>query len=272
MKHMRWATAAVVALLACSCSTTKSAKAPLRVGVTPNYPPLIMMQGEKAAGIECDFAAQLSSELGRPLELLKVPWDELFDELEGGHIDIIMSGLTVTPARRVRATFCDSYMNNPLIALSRRGESKNYSTADDVLSSSATIGVLRETSADAFIRRNCQNAKILPLSSRDDVVFYLANQRIDLYIDDMAAAVGIVSRNEERMELVRIPLAEQELAWAVRLGDEALRQQVNAALARWNATGIRDQILDRWLPYRKEVMEAVAARWKAPSRRHKSSK
>ena len=90
MKHMRWATAAVVALLACSCSTTKSAKAPLRVGVTPNYPPLIMMQGEKAAGIECDFAAQLSSELGRPLELLKVPWDELFDELEGGHIDIII--------------------------------------------------------------------------------------------------------------------------------------------------------------------------------------
>jgi ABC-type amino acid transport substrate-binding protein len=258
---MHWLAALVMAWMASSCSTTPNAKNhPLRVGVTPNYPPLIMMQGEKAAGVECDLAAQLASELGRPLELMKVPWDELVDELEGGHIDIIMSGMTVTPARQARVAFCEPYMNNPLIAVARRGESKGYASAEEVLRSHRNIGVLRETSADSFIRRNCPNAKILPLSSRDDVVFYLANQRIDLYIDDTAAAVGIVSRNEGRMEIVRHPLATQELAWAVGLGNEELELQADAALARWRANGILDQILDRWMPYRKMLMEAAAAR------------
>lgn len=251
MKQMRWLVAGMVLLLAASCSTVQTGKtAPLRVGVTPNYPPIIMMQGEMAAGVECDFAAQLSQALGRPLMLIEVPWDKQFDELAAGRIDIVMSGMTITPARKVRATFCDSYMDNPLVAVVRRGESGRYASANEILNTSANLGVLRETSADSFIRRNCTNAKILPLSAREDVVFYLSNQRVDLYIDDMAAAVGIVSRNEERLELVRIPLASQELGWAVRLGNEELRSQANEALARWRANGLRDQILDRWIPYR----------------------
>ena len=254
MMRMRFVVAVLLSLLVCSCATTPNAQRPLRVGVTPNYPPLIMMQGEKAAGIECDFAAQLSSELGRPLALIRVEWDKLFEELEAGHIDIVMSGMTITPAREVRATFCESYMDNPLIAVVRRGESGNYTTTNRVLGASANMGVLRETSADSFIRRNCFNAKVLPLSTREDVVFYLSNQRIDLYIDDLAAAVGIVSRNEERLELVPIPLTSQKLGWAVRLGDEELAQQANGALARWRSSGLLDRVIDRWMPYRQTLL------------------
>jgi ABC-type amino acid transport substrate-binding protein len=246
--------AMAMALAGSSCSTMKGASKPLRVGVTPNYPPLIQMQGEKAAGVECDFAVQLSSELGRPLMLMPVPWELQMDELLAGNIDIIMSGMTITPPRQARVAFCNSYMDNPLIAVTRRSESGGYPSVEAVLGASASMGVLAGTSADAFVRRYCPNAKVLPLSSRDDVVFYLANQRIDLYIDDLAAAVGIVSRNEARLELVRIPLASQTLAWAVRPQDEELLKQANEALARWRANGLLDQILDRWMPYRPQLV------------------
>ncbi len=120
--------------------------------------------------------------------------------------------------------------------------------------------MLQGTSADSFVRRHSPQAKILPLSSRADVGFNLANQRIDLYIDDFAAAVDIVSRNEERLELVRIPLASQELAWAVRLGNEELKNQANEALARWRGNGLLDQILDRWMPYRQSLAAAAASK------------
>jgi len=250
----RWILALLLALMMSSCSTTKNQKpSPLRVGVTPNYPPLIMMQGEKAAGAECDFAVQLASDLGRPLQLIPVPWELQLEELEEGRIDLVMSGMTITPARQVRATFCEPYMNNPLVAISRRGESSNFRSADEVLRWSGSIGVLADTSAEAFVRRSFLNAKIMPLSSRDDVVFYLANQRIDLFIDDLAAAVGIITRNETRLELVRIPLGTQELAWAVQLGNESLRSQANGALARWHESGLLERILDRWMPYRNEI-------------------
>lgn len=261
MKAMRWMVLLAGIWMASSCSTMRRETVrPLRVGVTPNYPPLILLKDGKAAGAECDFAVQLASELGRPLELMTVPWELQLEELAAGNIDIVMSGMTITPARKVQAAFCDSYMDNPLVAVSRRGESGNYPSSEAVLGSRAAIGMLGGTSADAFVRRYCPKAKPLPLSSRDDVVFYLANQRIDLYIDDLAAAVGVVSRNENRLELVRIPLAPQDLAWAVRLDDGALRSQANEALARWRANGLLDQILDRWMPYRRFLPVRVDSR------------
>ena len=260
MSGMRGWTALAMALMVSSCSTMKAPPPPLRVGVTPNYPPIIMLAGQKAAGVECDFAVQLASELGRPLELMPVPWDLQMDELEAGRTDIVMSGLTVTMARQARVAFCDPYMDNPLMAVVRRGESGRFPSATAVLDSTGGIGVLKGTSADAFVRRKCPNGKILPLATRDDVVFYLANQRIDLFIDDMAAAVQIVTSNESRLELVPIPLESQQLAWAVRAEDTALLAQANEALARWYANGLLNQILDRWMPYLKTMPVAKPPR------------
>lgn len=251
MRQMRWLVAGVVSLMVSSCGTLKVPPPPLRVGVTPNYPPIIMLKGQKAAGAECDFAVQLASELGRPLELMPVPWELQLEELEANRTDIVMSGLAVTAARKARVAFCDSYMDNPLMAVVRRGESGRFASAVAILGATGGIGVLKGTSADAFARRECSNGKVLPLSSRDDVAFYLANQRIDLFIDDRAAAVQIVTRHETRLELVPIPLESQELAWAVRADDETLRRQANEALARWRANGLLEQILDRWMPYLK---------------------
>ena len=244
MSWMRGWTALAMALMVSSCGTMKAPPPPLRVGVTPNYPPIIMLAGQKAAGVECDFAVQLASELGRPLELMPVPWDLQMDELEAGRTDIVMSGLTVTMARQARVAFCEPYMDNPLMAVVRRGESGRFASA----------------SADAFVRRKCPNGKILPLATRDDVVFYLANQRIDLFIDDMAAAVQIVTSNENRLELVPIPLESQQLAWAVRADDVVLLAQANEALARWYANGLLNQILDRWMPYLKKMPVAKPPR------------
>ena len=257
MKQMRWMAALLVSLMASSCATMK-APPPLRAGVTPNYPPLIMRQGGKLAGAECDFAAQLAAELGRPLQLVPVPWELQFEELEANRIDVVMSGMTITPARQARAAFCEPYMDNPLVAVVRRGEAGRFASAAAVLETTSGIGVLRGTSADAFARRRCTRAKVLPLSTRDDVAFYLVNQRIDLYVDDLAAAVQIVTQNESRLELVRSPLEAQQLAWAVRQGDDELRGQANAALARWRANGWLEQTLNSWMPYLQALAAAPA--------------
>jgi ABC-type amino acid transport substrate-binding protein len=243
--------AATLILAGVSCSTIRDGHAPpLRVGITPNYPPLIMMRADKAAGVECDFARQLAADLGRPFQLVAIPWELQFEELDEGRVDILMSGLTITPARRSRLAFCDSYMDNPLVAVVRRGETGTYPTVEAVENMAGKLGVLKDTSADAYVRRTCQNAKILPLSLHHDAAFYLANQRLDVYICDLAVAVDIVSRNEARLELVPISLKPQQLAWAVRPDNAALKQQADAALARWRASGTLDQILNRWMPYR----------------------
>ena len=261
MKAMRWlrlAVAVAAAVAASSCATARRSELPsLRVGATLNYPPVIQRANDRVAGVEADFAEQLSRELGRKLEWVIVPWELQLDELEAGRIDIVMSGMTATPARQVRAAFCDAYMENPLVAVVRRGEAGGYASAEAVIGAMANVGVLKGTAADAFVRKKFARAKAMGISQREDVAFYLANQRIDMYVDDLAAAVDIVSRNETRMELVRISLAGQELAWAVRLDDKALRSQANEVLAGWRANGFLERVLERWMPYRRSFVGAT---------------
>mgnify|MGYP003604107556 FL=1 len=244
-----------LALLLASCASVPVANPdPLRVGVTLNYQPLIFRLWDMTAGAENDFAVALAKELGRPLQQVTVPWSLQIDELIAGHTDIVMSGLTITPERRARAAFCDSYMDNPLMAVVRRGEAGRYSTLAAIKNMSGTIGVIPDTTADMFVRQNCPKAKVMGVSSADDVAFYLPNHRIDLYIDDMAAVVDVALRNETRLEMVRFPLAQQQMAWAVRKDNTELLRQANEILARWRASGELDRILNRWMPYRNSTL------------------
>ncbi len=258
MKWMHAMVAGLMILAAASCTSVRPGGAKtLRVGFTPNYPPLAMLQNDRAAGVESDFAEQLAQDLGMELKVISVPWDDQFEELAAGNIDLIMSGMTVTPARQVRVAFCEPYMSNPLMAVVRRGEAGRYATADAVKEATGGIGFLKETWAGSVVRREFKSGKAVPLSSPDDAVFHLVNQRIDLYIDDLAAAVDLVSRNETRLEIVPVSLHEQNLAWAVRPDNTELLRQANEALARWRASGWLEETLDRWMPYRRDLPAAA---------------
>ncbi len=242
--------AALPLLLATGCATAGRAPASLRIGYTPNYPPIAFSIDGQFAGIEADCARDLAAALGTTPEFRPLPWRDLIPALQSGDIDIIMSGLTITPARATKVSFCDSYIDNPLLALVRAGEAASFPDADAIQSAPVAIGVLRGTSGEIYARRHCPRARIIPLAFRTDAPIGLIAQQYKLYIDDFAANVDILLQSEAALELIPIPLAEQKLAWAVAPGNDDLRAACNAVLADWRSSGHLDAILDRWLTYR----------------------
>jgi polar amino acid transport system substrate-binding protein len=241
--------AALLAALACSCATSPDAL-PLRVGISPAYPPVCMVVDGHPAGLEPDLAAALAAELRCPVEFVPMERDQLIPALLDGRVDILMSGLTVTPSRASRVAFCRPYLSNPLVAAARSGQAAAYSSAADVLSAPTSIGVLRHTSAETFVRRHCAKARAIPVTQRRDVAQNVAANRFSLYVDDLAAVLDIVSDNPDVLEVVPYPLHPQNLAWAVHPANRDLLSAANAALAKWKADGRLDAMLDRWLPAR----------------------
>ena len=77
----------------------------LRVGVSPDYPPVIFERDGEIVGIEADFAHRLGSDLHRPIEFVEIPFPDLLDALEAGEIDVVMSGLSSTPDRASRVLY-----------------------------------------------------------------------------------------------------------------------------------------------------------------------
>ena len=106
----RWALlaiASVAALIAlvlggCAISTDKAFTGPpLRVGVSPDYPPVIFEHEGEIVGIEADLARRLGQTMKRRIEFVRIPFPDLIDALEANEIDVIMSGLSITPEREL---------------------------------------------------------------------------------------------------------------------------------------------------------------------------
>lgn len=98
-------------LLALAACTSLFRAQPLRVGITPDHPPYLVMKDGVPAGVEADLAQALGRALGRPVEFVKLREAERIPALVVNEVDILMSGLV--PARSFRhVTFTAPYSTN----------------------------------------------------------------------------------------------------------------------------------------------------------------
>lgn len=249
------AVAILLAVLAGGCATSAPpAPAPdlevLRVGFAPNYPPVCMEAAGQPVGLEADFAEAFAKELGCRLEIVQMDFDDLFPALLGGRVDILMSGLTVTPQRAYKVRFCTPYLSNPLVAVTRAGWARSYASASQVLALNASIGVLRHTYGETFVRKHCLRARVVPIVEYDNVPQDLEDNRYSIYVDDLAAILDLSAKHPGLLEVIPYPLQQQDIAWAVHPDNASLLSAANATIDKWKASGKLDETLDKWLPDR----------------------
>jgi ABC-type amino acid transport substrate-binding protein len=244
----------VTATIGCSTGGTqvssRSSDQPvLRVGVSPDAPPVAFRRDGRIVGIEPDLGQALVDHFRRPLVLVPMDWDSLIPALLDGRIDAIMSGMTVTPAREVRVAFADPYMRSGLAAATRRGDVVKYKTRDAILRASANVGVRGGSTAESWARSNLSFANVASYPSIMDAARELSQGRLDLIVSDIPQIAWAVSEYSSNLQVVRVRLTREEIAWAFRPQDTRLRDAANGALARWRQDGRLHSILQRWIPY-----------------------
>ncbi len=248
----------IVLFLATGCSSMKSGeKKPhqdvLRVGITPNYPPIIFKADGKIIGAEVDFAKRLGEKLKLDVDFVELAWDKLIPALFTGKIDIIMSGMSITDARKIRINFTEPYLRTGLIAAMRSEDITRYTSVQDILSTSSWVGVIENTTGDAFVQKNLLRANRSAFTNISDAVFALKQRKIDLFIHDAPAIAWTVSENEASLQALWQFLNEDYLAWGVRYDDEDFLITINKVLKVWKSDGTLDRELVRWLPYLKRI-------------------
>ncbi len=74
----------------------------LRVGVSPDAPPLIFKQNDKISGLEAEMAMALADYLEKTAVFVEVPWEDQIPALLDNRTDIIMSGMSVTLGQTIQ--------------------------------------------------------------------------------------------------------------------------------------------------------------------------
>jgi polar amino acid transport system substrate-binding protein len=225
----------------------------VRVGTSPDAPPISFVRNGRVTGIEPDLAQALADQLRRPVQLVPMRWDDLVPALLRGTIDVIMSGMTVTAARQVRVAFGDSYLQSGLVPVVRSDSVGKYGTLEAIRQATANVGIRANSTADRWVRDNLRFATVVPYPNLEDAARELAQGRLDMFVTDIPIAAWMVSQHEGSLQLVRIRLTREDIAWAFRLNDPQLRAAANAALARLRQDGTLRTILQRWLPYLSDL-------------------
>jgi len=239
------------------CATHERAASPaaaqraqaLRVAVLSNSPPYGFRQGGQLAGLEIDFAREMAAALGRPLELVELGWDDLIPAVRAHRTDMLMAGMTITPARQTQIAFSDPYLRSGLLAIMRREDVARFPKVSSVLRTSEPVGVLTGTTGERFVREHVPLAPVMVYTSVGAAMNELRQRRVMLVVHDAPVAIWYAGADEANLGVLLQLLDEEQLGWGLPRDDEALLSAVNGALARWRADGTRDRIVGRWLHY-----------------------
>lgn len=240
--------------LVAGCATPAGNTTPdpsvLRVGITPNSPPLISKEKGKPVGLEADAARLLAQRLGRQVKFVELDWEEQIPALTGGRIDIIMSGMSITPMRQALVSFTKPYVRGGQLLLVPTSERRMYLRPQVIVFSTDRIGVEKGTTGHLFVQRQCPKAKAVTFRSVGDAVKSLVKGKVDVVLHD-AFSVWLAAAEHETTGITPVlPLLTSEVvAWSVRKSDGALLAAVNAVRAEWIADGTLNRLLDIWIPY-----------------------
>jgi ABC-type amino acid transport substrate-binding protein len=238
-----------------TCQQTK----PLRVGITPNYPPVIFKQNNAVVGVEAELAYLLGKELNRPVWFIELTKNDQIPALLDGDIDIIMSGVSVTDIRKVRISFTEPYLKGGLFMAMRLSDTAKYDSLNKVMGTYLTVGFVGGTTGEAWARKNMARLyATVTLPDARSAVEALKTKRIDIFVHDAPSVVWLVSENESVLGALWQVLDVEFLAWGVRIGDQALLTQANTALRKWKSDGTLQAILDKWMPYWRKLEQTGA--------------
>jgi len=228
---------------------------PLKVGMELKYPPFETKdESGKPAGASVMLAEALGAYLGREIEIVETDYASLIPALEQGTIDLIISSMTITPAREEVVDFSDPYTNSQLMMLVYK-DSKVQSPDDlndpevIIASKTGTIGAL-------WAAQYAPNAQIRNIDEEASAVLEVAQGKADVFIYDPLSIIRHHENYPDTTRAVLEPLPNTK-GWgiAMRKGEDALKEKINAFIAEAKTDGTYDAIREEWLQDKIEEFE-----------------
>lgn len=111
-------------------------------------------------GFEPDVGRKLAADMGVEVEFVPTKWAGIIPALVAGKFDVIISGMTVTPARNLTVNFSEPYAFSGLTILANTAMTEGMAL-DDYNSEDITFSCRRGATPCVFIQNKFPKAKLL---------------------------------------------------------------------------------------------------------------
>ena len=220
----------------------------LKVGMSGNQPPMTMTNREGGMmGFDVDLAKALGDAMRVKLEIIPMPFGELMGALEKDKIDMVLSGLAITPGRTEMVSFVGPYMMSGKSILTKNSVLAKIQEGNDFNRKELKLLALSNSTSASFVRGVAPDAQLIEISSYDEGVAMLIDGKADAMVADMPVCVLSVARFPEAgLTTVENPLTVEPIGIAVSKDDPQFFNLVDNFLRAYEKTGVLSQIRKKW--------------------------
>lgn len=220
----------------------------LKVGTHPTFAPFEFSDQEgNVIGFDLDVIKAIAKANGDEIQIESMPFDGLIPSLLTGNIDVIISGMTITDARKKRVLFTDGYYESNLSYLIKKDKADVYTSAEALKGKTVCvqIGTTGHAFADTITPGN-----VKALNNESDAILELSNGGCEAVINDRPVNLYYLKKsNLDTLVDVVDPKFKENVdlfGIAVRKGNNELLEKLNKGLKELQASGELDKIHVKW--------------------------
>ncbi len=243
----------VLAVLATSVRPAAADSGELRIGTEGAYPPFEFRDASgQMKGFDIDVGNALCAELKVKCTFLPQDFDGLIPALKAGKIDIIISSMSMTPARAKIIDFTKPYYVSPsqFVAL------KNSGITDDPQTlAGKTVAVQSGTIHQAYLEQNLPDIAEKSYTTIQEAELDLESGRVDAFLVDKLIAYDwlVKTGNAKGFDYVGKPLTGPlvtgQIAIGLKKGDTATKTKLDAAIDMLLASPDYDKMSGVYFPF-----------------------
>ncbi len=214
----------------------------LRIGVEAAYPPFSELGPDgQLKGFDIDIANALCTQLKLRCRLVQTEFDAMIPSLRAKKLDAIVASMSITEERSKAVDFSRVYYQSGNRFIGRNSDRFELTPAG---TKGRRIGVQRNTINDRFVTAVFKDATIVRYARQDEAYLDLLSGRVDgVVVDAIAGSSGFLKTPQGKGYAFRGPVFDDPKYFglgagiAVRKGDTALRDRIDAALDALLASG-----------------------------------
>ena len=223
-------------------------KGEIRIGMTGKQPPFSMKsKSGELIGYEVDLAKALAKNMGVKLKLVELSFSDLIGALKAGKIDVIMSGMTMTPERNLSVLFAGPYILSGKTILTKTDKVAEFTRDSTASGKKFKIIGLKGSTSEEFVKNFMSKHDIVLVENYNEGVDMILKNQADAMVADKPICVITMLKNQGKdLVITDKPLTIEPIGMALPPGDPQFLNLVENYLSFLQLSGTLPMLEKQW--------------------------
>lgn len=217
------------------------------IGIDATYPPMESLDEQgNFFGMDVDIAKEIALDLDVKAKFRNIIWEEIFNTLKNGEVDMVISAVTITTERAETLGFSDPYFNAGQVIVSTTDKKGVINGPEDLIRG-YRLGVQVETTSEEEARKYASDPSLVIVYENYDLAKEdLLKGKIDAIIIDYPAAIGMTAK-DKGLQIMGDIFTQEFYGIATQKDQPELLLQINKTIRRLKREGELKKIEEKWL-------------------------